>query len=65
MRFDLETWGDGMLSLAHWDSLHGDDVIIRINSGAAYLCGYDDDGNETLREINLVAFLENLKERIE
>lgn len=70
MRFDLETWGDGTLRLVHWDSLRGDDVVIEIEKGAAYLHKQVaktenvvslDDLEDVVTEIgNLPAFLENL-----
>lgn len=74
VKFDLERWGDGTLRLVHWDSLHGDDVVIEIEKGAAYLHRYVaktdgavdvDDLEEVVTEIgNLPAFLEKLmKER--
>lgn len=55
MRFDLENWGDGTLRLVHWDSLHGDDIVLEIRLGAAY-----EHKNDETREVNLTSYLENL-----
>lgn len=37
MRFDLERWGDGTIRLVHWDSLHGQDVVFRLERQQSFM----------------------------
>lgn len=47
MRFELQIWGDEVV-LVHWDSIHGDDIVITLNDGNAYV---------EREKINLVEYL--------
>lgn len=65
MIFNLERWGDGTFRLVHWDAMRGDDIILELVAGAAHEHTWDKNGNKVVKEVDLVAFLENLGERVE
>jgi hypothetical protein len=60
MRFDLETWGNEEIVLVHWDSIHGDDVVIVLRDGNAYLANRE---NDTQEKIDLVRHLVKFSKR--
>jgi hypothetical protein len=68
MEFELMVWGDGTIRLAHWDRLHGDDIVITLGKdGTATGTGYgrpeQKRGLEPYPIDNLVLFLRQLAQR--
>jgi len=65
MQFELEVWGDGVVHLVHWDSLHGRDVVLALDESGVLASYYDDNWeyreNESVPDV--VAFLCRLMEK--
>lgn len=53
------------IRLNYWDSLHGDDVILKINKDNQAFCQtyIDEDGNETFEKADLFDELSKIVER--
>lgn len=68
-RLELMKWGDGNDTLAYWDSMHGDDVVIVLTDAGAFERTYTegDDGKlqPVLSPVDLTTRLRGLLRRLE
>ena len=61
MTFELEAWGDGTTRLAHWDAMHGVDIIFVLHAdGGVSRSVYDENGERQLESVDLVVELRKL-----
>jgi len=61
MNFELAIWPDGEVHLAHWDSVHGDDIDIVLGAESVERNHYDHEGDSRKERLDdLATFLREL-----